>query len=79
MPATTPHMFLLLALMLGQQGRQVSLIEHGCSIMGRTLQSTCDANDLTRQLDRIWYDILQEDIRNLYQSMPNNCLHKGQR
>ena len=47
----------------------LSPIEHVWSIIGRALQSACDIGDLTRQLDRIWFDIPQEDIRNLYQSM----------
>ena len=48
-----------------------SPIEHVWSIMGRALQSACDIYDLTRKLDRIWHDIRQEVIRNLYQSMPS--------
>ncbi|KFM76542.1 Transposable element Tc1 transposase, partial [Stegodyphus mimosarum] len=46
-------------------------IEHVWSIMGRALQPARDVDDLTCQLDRIWPDIPQEDIRNLYQSMPS--------
>ena len=49
----------------------LSPIEHVWSIMGRDLQSACNIDDLTHQLDRIWFDIPQEDIRNLYQSMPS--------
>ena len=49
----------------------LSPIEHIWSIMGRTLQSACDADDLTCQCDRIWHAIPQEDICSLYQSMPS--------
>ena len=49
----------------------LSPIEHVWSIMGRALQSACDVDDLTHQLDRIWHDISQEDIRHLSQSMPS--------
>ena len=53
---------------LGQQSVQISLL---LSIISRALQLACDVADLTRQLDKIWHDILQEDIRNLFQSMPS--------
>ena len=53
------------------RSRDLSRIEYVWSIIGRALLSACDVDDLTRQLDRIWNDILQEDIRNLYQSMPS--------
>jgi len=33
--------------------------------MGRALQPARDVDDLTRQLDRIWHDIPQEDIRSV--------------
>lgn len=49
----------------------LSPIENVWSIMGRALQPARDFADLTRQLDRIWHDIPQEDIRQLYQSMPS--------
>ncbi|KFM60306.1 Transposable element Tc1 transposase, partial [Stegodyphus mimosarum] len=49
----------------------LSPIEHVWRIMGRTLQPARDVDDLTRQLDRIWHDIPQENIRNLYPSMPS--------
>ncbi|KFM71407.1 Transposable element Tcb2 transposase, partial [Stegodyphus mimosarum] len=49
----------------------LSAIEHVWSIMGRALQPARDVDDLMRQLDRIWRDIPQEDIRKLYQSMPS--------
>ena len=49
----------------------LSPIEHVWSIMGRALQSACDIDGLTRQCDRIWHDMPQEDIRILYQSMPS--------
>ncbi|KFM64197.1 Transposable element Tc3 transposase, partial [Stegodyphus mimosarum] len=49
----------------------LSPIEHVWSIMGRALQPARYVDDLTCQLDRIWHDIPQEDIRNLYQLMPS--------
>ena len=52
----------------------LSPIEHVWSIMARALQSTCDIDDLTRELDRIWFDIPQENIRNLYQLMPSRII-----
>ncbi|KFM59944.1 Transposable element Tcb2 transposase, partial [Stegodyphus mimosarum] len=48
----------------------LSPTEHVWS-MSRALQPAQDVDDLTRQLDRIWQDIPQEDIRNFYQSMPS--------
>ncbi|KFM76205.1 Transposable element Tc1 transposase, partial [Stegodyphus mimosarum] len=49
----------------------LSAIQHVWSIMGRALQPARDVYDLTRQLERIWHNFPQEDIRNLYQSMPS--------
>ena len=47
----------------------LSPIEHVWNTMGRAIQPARDVDHLTRQLDRIWHDIPQEDINNLYQSM----------
>ena len=52
----------------------LSSIEHIWSIMGRALQPDPDVDDLMCQLDRIWHDIPQEDIHNLYQSMPSQSM-----
>ena len=49
----------------------LSPIEHIWSIMGRALQPARDVDDLTPQLDRIWHDISQMDIRNICKSMPS--------
>lgn len=49
----------------------LSPIEHVWDMMGRSLHPASDVQDLTRQLDRIWHDIPQEDIRQLYNSMPS--------
>ncbi|KFM57593.1 Transposable element Tcb2 transposase, partial [Stegodyphus mimosarum] len=44
----------------------LSLIEHVWGIMDKALQPARDVDDLTHQLDRIWHNIPQVDIRNLY-------------
>ncbi|KFM65011.1 Transposable element Tc3 transposase, partial [Stegodyphus mimosarum] len=49
----------------------LSPIDHVWSIMGKALQPARDVDDLTRQFDRIWHDIPQEDIRKIYKSMPS--------
>ena len=49
----------------------LSPVERVWSIMGEALQPVRDVEDLTHQLDRIWHDILEEDIRNLCQLMPS--------
>lgn len=48
----------------------LSPIEHVWDMMGRRLHLPRNVDDLVRQLERIWQEIPQETIRELYRSMP---------
>ena len=47
-----------------------SPIEHVWDMMGRRSHLARNVDDLIRQLERIWQEISQETIRELYRSMP---------
>ncbi|UYV70421.1 SETMAR [Cordylochernes scorpioides] len=47
----------------------LSPIEHIWDVMGRRLQPSRNVDYLARQLEKIWQEIPQHTIRNLYQSM----------
>lgn len=49
----------------------LSPIEHVWALMSRRLRPSLDRADLTRQLESVWQAIPQEDIRQLYESMPS--------
>lgn len=48
----------------------LSPTEHIWVVMRRRLQPSRNVDDLSQQLETIWYEIPQDIIRELYQSIP---------
>ncbi|GFW97428.1 uncharacterized protein TNCV_4991051 [Trichonephila clavipes] len=48
----------------------LSPIEHVCDALGRQLQPSRDTGELTAQMQRLWQDLPQGVISDLFESMP---------